>query len=572
MSLQNWPSASPQLQVAIRTQRDVSKPVPIDQLVAPGLSLNSMVFEKEGYTLAALTDIASIIGVGVQNIMLDLYWNEFTKKWQLCPAPFPVNATFNLNSTVNVTWNKKTYQCAPSLTVNSLMEVINQYILGTHTNMDVNLIQILLNLKSIHYINSNQTKHFESAFISQNATFNALGNSTLNDTFSAIGSYIFTPIDLANYRSTSSSDLAYQSFYNMTTSALPSLETVLLTYFRRVFINVVSNELVGGERGYNFTASDNNTVFFRGDDLPSTITSNSDSEVLQECYNLENAPEVNLTAFNSLSLNTHFRYVIDNDKKPFSNDTFVRYLRCGYSPILNASSYEVSTPSGVKQSSRLSEISNNFIPVSFWSWAPGEPVAMDSNSTYAAINNMSVEYVPESNDGSQVAYKCVAISEDGWTVENCYKQYQYACQGINSPHEWIIKGVRKQYFEAYKETCPNGYKFSLPFSSVEMLSLVSSIRIQNASYPVWIDLNDITVSDCFVSGGPYAECPYQRTVTEAKLASLIAPSFVVGVVVLVLIFMEKFIRVNPIQSNRKRYWKKTIQEYNKKHDYEGVPS
>lgn len=53
---------------------------------------------------------------------------------------------------------------------------------------------------------------------------------------------------------------------------------------------------------------------------------------------------------------------------------------------------------------------------------------------------------------------------------------------------------------------------------------------------------------------------------------MIAPSFAVGVVVLVLILIENIFRTNPIQTNRKRYWKKAIQEYYNKNDFEGVPS
>ena len=60
-----------------------------------------------------------------------------------------------------------------------------------------------------------------------------------------------------------------------------------------------------------------------------------------------------------------------------------------------------------------------------------------------------------------------------------------------------------------------------------MLALMSYIERENISYPVWIDMNDITVPDCFVTGGPYATCPYQMTVTRLKLAGLIAPSFIV---------------------------------------------
>ena len=68
---------------------------------------------------------------------------------------------------------------------------------------------------------------------------------------------------------------------------------------------------------------------------------------------------------------------------------------------------------------------------------------------------------------------------------------------------------------------------------------MTTVKQENVNYPIWIDLNDITVENCFVSGGPYAQCPYQETVTTDKFVRMIAPSFVVAMVVLVLIFIEK---------------------------------
>lgn len=75
------------LDVAIRTQRDISKPVPLDQLAVSGTSLTTM-FLNKGYSLDSISELRDLLDTGMQAIMVDLYWNEFTSVWQLCPAPF----------------------------------------------------------------------------------------------------------------------------------------------------------------------------------------------------------------------------------------------------------------------------------------------------------------------------------------------------------------------------------------------------------------------------------------------------------------------------------------------------
>ena len=149
------------------------------------------------------------------------------------------------------------------------------------------------------------------------------------------------------------------------------------------------------------------------------------------------------------------------------------------------------------------------------------------------------------------------MTEEGWEVSNCYEKYLFACQNKLSRNEWKLNNsTKRNYFDIDDDDCPEGYFFSLPRLNIEMLSLMTTVKQENVNYPIWIDLNDITVENCFVSGGPYAQCPYQETVTTDKFVRMIAPSFVVAMVVLVLIFIEKVFRKTPIQTNRKRYWKR----------------
>ena len=100
---------------------------------------------------------------------------------------------------------------------------------------------------------------------------------TLNDTVSLLSSYIFTPTLLKQYQSTSnkytnsSSSIRYidslnetqaiQDFYSQSTILMPSLQTVLLTQYKRLMVHVVTNDMAESSRSYQISSSDKDTIF-----------------------------------------------------------------------------------------------------------------------------------------------------------------------------------------------------------------------------------------------------------------------------------------------------------------------
>lgn len=576
-----------QLSIAQRTQRDIARSSPL--ISSWGVALNSMVFEPAGYTLLSIGEVQYLLDYGIQTFLLDLYWNEFNQQWQLCPAPF-VAQNPPISGLQSITWNDVTYQCDADLTVNSLFQTFANFLVRTNTNLDANFLQILVNLKSITNVNA----HVKN---STNSTFAYSGNSTLSDSFEPISAFLYTPSDLQQFQvSTNSTDF-------------PSFADAVL---KRATVNVVSNQLEEGIATYNFSMLDFNDVFFvDGFDsglslsISTLLKSTDDTSYYNDCLSLLAGPKL-LPDFQELEMVNTFEYVIDNDDNQFDNDTFRNYIRCGISPILNATNYpsevtptdpdsptvgwlqpsiatDFAMPSSVESVLPVYNSSNQviseFILSSFWSWAPDQPnppAENDTGPTSASDpgEELGDEGSPDQSNGvTNFAFQCVALYPDGWHVANCYQRYNYACQNSTEPNDWIIPfNTKKNYFEGYKDSCPTGYNFTLPTTPIENLSLMQKMNLVNATYPVWIDLNDITVSGCFVSGGPYAHCPYQRTFTGSKLIGMIAPSFFVAVFLFFLMIAEKFF-VSPIQTNRKRTWKKKIVKYYEKNgDYEGVPS
>lgn len=535
--------------VASRTQRDISMSLPIGQTNNMGISLNSMLLNHVGYNSSAIGSINRLLDGGLQTWMIDLYYNEATKKWQLCPAPIPQNSSSDPFKSRKVEWKGRLYHCQPSFTVDNLIQQFKQFFLRSNTDVAVNLILVMFNLYNLELTGSSNST--ESSKILKNyATFTTYGNSTLNSSLASLGNYLFRPDDIAIQPV--GGKVGMSQFYNQSSSKLPLSETFLLTDYKRIIGSVIQNHAPKAAIGPN----DKSTLFF--DKKNADISYTSDESILENCDTRS------LADFNRLSLDTSFRTVIDDDDFRFNSTSFRKYVTCGYSPIMNGSSYPIL---GHAPTSDISSILSYYSPRSFWSWAPNQPKDRQS-----LRNSTSFKKREELTSNSQVSHKCVSLQDSGFVLSDCYDEHRFACQKKNSPNEWKVTEQSQSYFSVDNDVCPEGYLFSVPHLSIEAQALRQAIELEEKALPIWVDLNDITVANCFVPGGPYAQCPYQKTVTGRRLVGLIAPSFAVALVILILIFIEKIFRVNPVQTNRKRHWRRAINEYNKQHGYEGVPS
>lgn len=554
LALENWPTLSSILTVVQRSHRDVGKDAPLDQIATFGVSLGSQLFAKEGYVPSALTDFRNLLNVGTQTVMVDLYWNGATQKWQMCPAPYPANVTGD--GTMELEWKGNTYNCDASFTMDSLVRAMLPFFQDTNNIMKVNVVNVLVNLKEIDFSSPNGTTSYSDVlkYIPKVGSIASYGNETLAASFDSFGSTVFTPAEQDEFNGERDS-----TFYNTSGTSTPSVYNLAWLQLKRVAVRVAGNEIKDTQFSYNVTDEDKAAIFFPESSNAIIVRSIDNSTVDAECTNLEkNLGNLSTSLLVDMAINQHFKFVVDNDQNNFDNTTYTSFTNCGYSPILNASDYyvttlEVNNTSGNNTiSNNIGDIINNFLSLAF----------------------LRTELTQDTDEESmKAATRCVVLlSALMIKVVNCYNKYPYACQNDLNPVEWHVGEDERAYFDAYGETCPDGYQFSVPHLLVELIALQNEIHKRNISYPVWIDINDITVNLCFVSGGPYADCPYQATVSRLKLVRLIAPSFVVGAVILVLMFMEKFFRTNPIQTRRKLYWRRRIAEFNKLHEYEGVPS
>lgn len=551
--LKNWPEISSNLDVAIRTQRDVSNNVPPGQINGFGISLNRMLFDKMGYSPAALDDLSTLLDLKPSSLMIDLYWDDHLLQWQLCPTPnssvlAPYTRTKSSNSSNVYDW------CKTNISTSMVINHLKSYFDSSDRDTEVDFIQLLFNLRSKGNIAKMSRMQQRSARLSDVLSLTSM--------LSPLGLYLLTPADLQNYKNIGMNK--FLSFYNQSKQFFPLQHTALFEFNKRSMAIVLSTDSSNSNVTYKVTERDENMIFFPGKNITVEVTTSSNGTALLLCQALLNSDTpIPKETLDFMSLDSGFRFAIDHPTRPFSKDTYKDLVSCGYTPVLNAGTYKLNDN---KASNSLSHIANYFVLYSFWSW------------TYQSLRHGDSFLRPSGNesdleDDPQVAYNCV-LMDDGWKVGNCYDRYSFACQSDENPNVWYIdQNVTREYFSASEESvCRDGFRLGFPSLSIENLALSNYIKSRNISKPVWIDVNDITVSGCFVTGGPYNDCPYQRTVTKEKLIELIAPGFVVSIAVLVLIFLERIFRVNPIQSNRKRYWKKVITKYNKTHEYEGVPS
>ncbi|OBA24258.1 hypothetical protein METBIDRAFT_10412 [Metschnikowia bicuspidata var. bicuspidata NRRL YB-4993] len=559
-------------------QRDISNNDTIDQLTFFGVSLNRVVFDIEGYSNTSLSTVKSYLDMKYSLFMVDLYWNHFTQNWQLCPAPIPANETIDLSKTVEVLWNNETYNCMPGFSVTDLFQQVNSYLFETNVRLEANVVQFAFNLRSIYHevmdttpsnstlniTNTAGTSHdlVPAPYRSYSLDYLSVGSSTLKDSLSAVKSYIFSPLDLQLWdlrQSPSGDSVRY-----------PTQDAYLFSLYKRVFPFVLSNTLHNSSTGYNISSSDTDTIFFPDEYyfLPWVETLENGLLAQNISDTLENSQP---SDFCNWGRESHFRFVVDDEMTPFTNQTVNAYLESGFSAILNSSN--VSAMEADAQEKTL-QIANSYTPVSFWSWASDQfydsKTYNETNSDQKYYQNDDVWYIRLT---SQTAYLCVSITTDGWAVQNCYDKMRGVCQNDSDPYSWELTSEIKTYIDWLDEDeiCPEGFSAGIPHLSLEQFSLRSVLVSKNVLHPVWIDLNDITVSGCYVLGGPYALCPYQEVLSTRNFVKSLAPSSVIALFFIFLIFCERILIKTPIHTNRKRYWKRKIADYYKDNDYEGVP-
>ena len=398
------------------------------------------------------------------------------------------------------------------VTFQSVLSTIKRYLSSTNDYLNANMIVLLLSSA----LSSNSSTALRSYPNVTSLLENYLGLST-----------IYSPGQLSNDRS--SGDVQnYRGQYEV--SGWPSLNHFLYSVQRRVvisYINADSEEILSSG------------LIFSADSLSFDLGNSSVS-----------CPLTDTTALTKRS-NMSWRFL----QSSFESNDIRAYVMCGYSPIIN-NSYTSNT---IQSISSLLEDSLS------WSWASNEPnttTATQSNSTTLIARRCAVINYIESNSSSY------------WAVSNCYDRKRALCRHNDDEFEWVISEESANYFSAHEQGegdfCPKNYTLSLPQTALQQKSVENYLhQLGSSDLEVWIDLNSVSVPDCWVAGGPYASCPYQKDVSGRNFVAMVTPVSVFSIFTIVILIFLSWRKV-PIQHNRKR-WKRLINSHPSSRA-EGVPS
>lgn len=506
------------LGTAQQSQRDIAFNVSVAQNQYLGIDLTTTLFQTYGYTTQALLYVTDLLDLGYRALFCDVFWNEATLKWQLCPAVLPSSAQLGDIYTVEGI-NNQTVQCQPNVTLSSLYNSILSYIGSSDTDLAAQVLQVNLRLSVV------APSAITNSKMLQFGTTNLTGPPLVDFT-----SRIYTPANLA--ADGASGDVSgLGSVSRDENSAFPSAKNFLLSDKKRIVARAFYRDIDPAAISYNFSLEDSAYFFLAGSEPFSPFTTLTNNNLTHCSWN--DVIQSNLQAW---------RMVSESNTNRFTNATMQAYANCGYGPVVNRS---ISSTSDL-----VPPLTN-----SFWSWAPGQPFMSNSSNT--------------SDNSGPTAFRCALLYSDGWKVSNCYDSHAVLCRQNGSEFGWSIGSGSYTYFEAAK-ACPNGTYFAVPNTALE--NAVSKMVVQNNSvteFPVWIDLNDISITGCWVTGGPYATCPYHTLEGNRNGVALISIAAAVATLLLGIMFLLTLDTI-PLRQNQWK-WRRLIAKYSEM-QYEGVPS
>lgn len=303
--------------------------------------------------------------------------------------------------------------------------------------------------------------------------------------------------------------------------------------------------------------------------------------------------------------------LISNDKLNFINEDLQNYT-C---PLINKNdtkilTYKASTNYSVNSLNKAIYcgykvvISNSFETLNetlrllntslVWGWGFNQPAT--GNSNYGEYDGFASTF------GSGDFYGCASLntsqvfdSEMGndanlndylwWDVANCYDPKRCLCKKPGILDSWEISTVSTDFFDlrsnsmqnAKSHGCSDGSFFSLPSTPLEILSLYKYLRSLNndtlieiiKQHGIWIELNSISLSTCWVVGDYTTDCPYAQFINRRNFIKMITPLAVTGGCLMIASFLLKLKKL-PTQSDNKR-WKRYTKEFASKSDPDGVP-
>lgn len=553
--LKSWPYLSRARAAAIRTQRDVTANVSVTYSVTPGVDLTPVVFESLGYNADSLNDFRTLLNVGVQTFILDLYYHENSKAWLLCP-PERLESIIGGGYTSDYDFT----ECdAATFNLTSLISTLNNFLSNTNNNLNTNVMFLLLKL---HSFSTAPNVTMPASLVNTNVT-------SLSAQFDTIDK-IVSPLTVPSFN-------------------LPTMNDLLFRLGLRVFPIILENNLY-----------DNTSYNLLDDQFTFYISLRSEKTDQWDSYNILDMDVYHIDEFENattIPLRTqHLAFAYDTSARPFSLKSYRKSVSLGYGPIISHAL------------DNLSDISW-FLELSCWSWSPYQPTSTDidelqipqivSNISDYILNapftgrifqhsdmfdNSSLNFIDsgannntddnnnensdDNNEDDEYLNRCAALSKIGWIATTCDRKLPVVCQNLRNASDFMLLDVEMDYMRAVSacKAMDGRYDIGVPRNVYDQITAMNLIP-EDKEF-VWINLNSLASENCWVVG-LNTNCPYQLVTSTHVFVKMITPSTTMAVALAVALIILQSQRV-PVHKNR-RAWKRRIDEFSK-NDIDGVPA
>jgi len=454
------------VQSALLVQRDISLDIPISHILLPGINLTTSWFWTKNYTVDNITAITDLFNMGYRRFGLDVYWNNATSSFQLCPEQIVANITTNSTSVVTTTITTQItttvsssattikatvtstltssatsvspthdpvvpislpngYNCAPEANLQIFLDTVKDILVSTDNQLrQAGLIFLILNIRTLPLVaNSTNDLSIPSALSLSNQI-----NTTLGD-------WLYTPTELAserqNINSTFLSDtdnpiVDIPAYYSVninnvtqiasTPNGWPSTRYLFETQGRRLFVGFGSIEVPSTD----YDTSEDISIIFpsgtfdRGTSLVPSTSIQSQPEVCLGPPGQVFGPSGSLN-FNSSNSTGNYSFALSaapNLNDALSYSSLQSIVSCGLSPIITSPLQD--TFSG--NSSPIDPIAGTI-----WSWLPPD----EPKNTSLPLN------------GTENVVACAALLADTgrWVVLDCNTELSLACRVDNQAYE-----------------------------------------------------------------------------------------------------------------------------------------
>ncbi|KAK9462360.1 uncharacterized protein V1516DRAFT_670058 [Lipomyces oligophaga] len=610
-----WPDITAIESNGIRSQRDLTLNVSMDGIVSPAINLNTVLLEPLNYTYNVFSELSNLADRGIQRFFLNLYWNQLLEAFQLCPFEYSAEIQDASNAVFRA--NNRTYACNLTLSFAEFLGDIvrDQWIEPTDNNLEAQVIIITLHLLPARSGELISHSDFESSSVSLTSSSSISGlevSSKINSAIYALTSRTTATAGTVSTvihddsQTTSISTLSASSLqpqhtdsvtqvnkqeslskqisivlsnyvytrqqldldrdtphitWNSTGSSSkgwPLLENMIFHGFYRIVFSFGNIELDSDI--YN-TAKDVQ-VIFPASDIPwagkTTVTystafsASQKTSLLSPVCKIQTGSGLVHVASSGANVAPSFLLAADTSDNRFSASVLTQYMKCGFNPVLNAT---LSNADPETLALDIVDYLHTNLVVGRWAWSTNEPIQISStDETHGSV--------------SGVLYRCASLSSSGFTVSNCYDKFYVACRVSKRPYSWVLSQKKSNYFSA-SSACSGNSLLSIPRTPLQN-SVLQSIRSQAVgSASIWVDLNSLSVPNCWVTGGPGATCTYESSDTrESREIVIPTVAAIIVAVILALMLCSRLLGTRRLKNRSIR--RRAIKKFDDA-EYDGVP-